>query len=346
MVWKWFRRQWVVLLLPITFFLCIVIGSVQIPLGDVLLTLWGRLSALLHIQMDGSGVSSPIETILLSVRIPRVLNAALVGACLALSGAAMQGMLQNPLADGSTMGVSSGAALGALVALVMGWGIPWLPMGGMMGMSILFAMGSMLLVLWVARRMDYAMSNTTMVLLGMVFSMFASAMISMITAFSGEKLRSVTFWLMGSLSSGTYASAGWLAGALLVGAAFTLGHWHALDILSMGEHQAQHLGIDVRQVKIRVIVGVSIMIGICVSVGGSIAFTGLIVPHFVRLLTGPSHRKLLPYATCGGSIFLMLADLLARTLIAPQELPVGVITSFVGALTFGILFYRKGRAIR
>lgn len=327
---------WIILLIPVAFCICVALGSVQVPMGQAIQVIWGRL-------IGQEMVPSESETILISVRIPRVMNAALVGACLSLAGSGMQGLLQNPLADGSTMGVSSGAALGALTALVLGWSIPWLPLGGMVGTAVIFAMGAMALVLWFANRMDRGLSNTTMVLLGVVFSMFASSLISLITALSGEKLRSVTFWLMGSLASGSYASAAWLAGALAVGMGILMPQWRALDALALGEYQAQHLGIHIRLVKIRVIVGVSLLTGACVSVGGGIAFVGLIVPHFVRLTVGPSHKGLLIFSACGGCIFLMMADLLARIMVAPRELPVGVITSLVGAATFGVIFFRKGR---
>ena len=167
--------------------------------------------------------------------------------------------------------------------------------------------------------------------------------ISLLTAFSGEKLRSITFWTMGSLSGAGYTETLVLLGALAVFGGVLLSCADELNAFSLGEDAARHMGVAVGPVKLGVLVCVASLIGVCVSVGGSIGFVGLIVPHAARLFTGASHRRLLPLSLFMGAIFLMLADLLARTVVSPIELPIGVVTSLVGAVVFVVIFFRRRR---
>lgn len=313
-----------------TLCLCVSLGSVAIPLGDTLRLLTGQPCA-----------NVAYASILLSVRLPRVLCVALTGASLSLCGAAMQGLLRNPLADGSTLGVSSGASLGAVVALWLGLSFPALPFAGTMVMAMAFAFGTLALLLLLSYAADRRMGTTTILLMGVIFSMFATGLISLLTAFSGDKLRSITFWTMGSLSGAGYEDAAVLLGALLLFGTVLMRRSTELDAFALGEEEARHVGVSVRRVRLMVMVCVSAIIGVCVSIGGSIGFVGLVVPHGVRLLTGPSHRRLLPASLLSGAIFLMLADLLSRTVVSPVELPVGVVTSLVGSVVFVTLFFRR-----
>ena len=314
--------------------LCVCVGSVRIPLRDTLQILLGKTG-----QPQTSAYS-----ILLTVRLPRVLCVALTGAALSLCGAAMQGLLKNPLADGSTLGVSSGASLGAVTAIAFGVTFPGLPFAGTMVMAIIFAFASLVLILSLAWRFDNALSTNTIILIGVIFSMFANAVISLIVTFASDKLRSITFWTMGSLAGSSYKNAVLLALALLAGGAVILYRAGELNAFAIGEDNARSIGVDVRRVRIEILITVSVIIGICVSIGGSIAFVGLVTPHILRMLTGPDHHRLLPGVMFAGAVFLMLADLAARVILSPIELPIGVVTSLIGAVLFVVIFYRsRGR---
>jgi len=258
----------------------------------------------------------------------------------------MQGLLKNPLADGSTLGVSSGASLGAVLSIAFGITLPSLPFAGTMVMAILFAFLSLVLILSLAYRFDNALSTNTIILIGIIFSMFANAVISLVVTFASDKLKSITFWTMGSLAGSSYKNAAVLAAALLAGAVLILARSRELNAFAIGEENARSIGVNVKRVRIEILVTASVLIGVCISIGGSIAFVGLVTPHILRMLTGPNHRRLLPAVVFGGAVFLMLADLLARTLLRPLELPIGVVTSFVGAILFVVIFYRSRGAER
>ncbi len=317
--------------------ICIGAGSVYIAPGDTIRTVWNAITG----QPLPEGVSGPI---ILSVRIPRVLCAALIGAALSLCGAAMQGLFRNPLADGSTLGVSSGGALGAAVAIVLEISIPGIPLAGNIVMAMIFAFGSLMMILTMAYSMDRSLSTQTIILIGVIFSMLASALLSLLFAFAGDKLKSVTFWTMGSLSGRNMTHVLILAIGTALFGGLLLCRSRELNHFALGEENARRVGVQVRKVKLEILIAVSSLIGVCVAVGGSIAFVGLIVPHMVRMITGPNHRKLLPVSMLGGAVFLMLTDLLARTVISPVELPIGVVTSLIGAITFAAIFRssRKG----
>ena len=319
--------------------LCVCIGSVSIAPKD---TLTAVFCTLLGKEVP-AGIS---KNIILNVRLPRVLNVALVGAALSLCGAAMQGLLRNPLADGSTLGVSSGASLGAALAIHSGVSIPFLPFGGTAGAAMLSAFLSLVIILALAFALDRSLSTNMLILLRGVFSRVVSALLSRLRTFSGDKLRSITFWTMGNLASASYQNALALLGTLLICGGIILTQGRALNAMSMGEEYALHVGVSVRRVKLTVMICVSAMIGMSVSVGGSIGFVGLVTPHMVRLLVGANHRRTLPACLYGGAIFLLLADLISRTLLAPAVLPVGVVTSIIGAVTFLVIFLRTKRRER
>ena len=325
----------VALLVAITL-LCICAGSVAIPVQETISCLW-------HMLLGDSIPESIYRTIILSVRLPRVLCVALCGAALTLCGTAMQGLLRNPLADGSTLGVSAGASLGAVLALAFDLRIPGFPYGGTMIMSMLFAFLSLLLILALAFALDRSLSTASIILIGVIFSMFASSVTSLVITFSGERIRSITFWTLGSLSGSNMTYAAILACALFIFGSMILLHAREVDALALGEENALHIGVSVRRVKLILLISVSVLIGVCVSVGGTIAFVGLIVPHLTRMVTGPRHTRLFPASLLSGACFLLLADLLSRPLLSPIELPIGVVTSLVGAVLFILIFYRTRR---
>ncbi len=313
----------------------VTVGSVALPLKETLSTLWYAL--------QGKATEGMASSILLNIRLPRVLCVALTGAALSLSGASMQGLLRNPLADGSTLGVTSGAALGAVFAIFSGIGQS---VGGTMGMAMLFSMLSLLSILSLSYAMDKSFSTNTIILMGVIFSMFAGSLISLLMAFSGNKLHTITFWTMGSLSGAGYADALILLAALILCGGTMMAVRSELNAFAIGEENALHIGISIRRVKLMVMVSVSCMIGVAVSIGGSIGFVGLIIPHMVRLLYGPNHQRLLPVCGFFGACFLMLCDLAARTIVSPLELPLGVVTSLVGTVVFILIFIRQRKGGR
>ena len=316
--------------------LCVCAGSVKVPLGESLTILKNGL-------FGGPKPEGMNASIVLSLRLPRVLCAALMGAALSLCGVVMQGLLRNPLADGSTLGISTGAALGAALSIVLGISIPGLPIAGSAAMAMVFSFGSLVLILALAWGIDRSFATQNIILIGVVFTMLASSLLSILITFSGERLRSITYWTMGSLTGKNYEQAAVLLGGLLLFGTPLMLLSRELNAFAVGEENALHVGVPVRRVKLTVMICASALIGICVSIGGSIAFVGLIIPHMVRLAAGPNHRTLLPLSAFAGAVFLMLADLAARSILSPLELPIGVVTSLIGAVTFIVIFYRSRR---
>ncbi len=320
-----------------TLIACVCMGSVNIPVADTARVIWNGIWGLPMPE----GIS---DSIILSVRLPRVLCVALVGASLSVCGAGMQGLLKNPLADGSTLGVSSGAALGAVIAIAFNITFVKLPFAGTMIMAIVFAFASLVIILSLAYKLDFSLSTNTIILIGVIYSMFVSAIMTLVVTFASDKLKHITFWTMGSLQGSSYANALVLlaAFALCGGVIFALAR--ELNAFSIGEDNARNVGVNVRRVKLVILISVSALIGVCVSIGGTIGFVGLVTPHMVRMIVGPNHKRLLPASAFAGAIFLMFADLVARVLLSPLELPIGVVTSLVGAVVFIFIFYRSRKA--
>lgn len=320
-----------------TTILCICVGSVRISFSDTVTAVWNAVW----------GLPLPeniAKNIILNVRLPRVLCVTLAGAALSICGAAMQGLLRNPLADGSTMGVSSGAALGAMIAIATGFTLPGISFGGTMVMAMAFAFGSLILILSLAYALDRSLSTGSIILIGVIFTMFISAIISLVITFASDHTRSLTFWTMGSFSGTNYDQVKVMALVLLACGGILIRFSPELNAFAIGEDNARHIGVNVKRVKLIVLITVSVLIGVCVSIAGTVSFVGLIMPHIARMLVGPNHKRLLPAALFSGAIFLLLADLTARTLLSPIELPIGVVTSIVGAVAFVVIFYKTRKA--
>ena len=320
-----------------TMVLCICVGSVRISFSDTVTAVWNAVW----------GLPLPeniAKNIILNVRLPRVLCVTLAGAALSICGAAMQGLLRNPLADGSTMGVSSGAALGAMIAIATGFTLPGISFGGTMVMAMAFAFGSLILILSLAYALDRSLSTGSIILIGVIFTMFISAIISLVITFASDHTRSLTFWTMGSFSGTNYDQVKVMALVLLACGGILIRFSPELNAFAIGEDNARHIGVNVKRVKLIVLITVSVLIGVCVSIAGTVSFVGLIMPHIARMLVGPNHKRLLPAALFSGAIFLLLADLTARTLLSPIELPIGVVTSIVGAVAFVVIFYKTRKA--
>ena len=330
------------LLLLLAFWLALALGPVSLPLLDTLQALW-QLSGL---PAPGGEVAQA-ELIVGQIRLPRALLGLCVGTVLALSGVAMQGLFRNPLADPGLIGVSSGAALGAAVAIVGGAAFGGLPsaLAPYLLSACAFAggLGVTALVYRLGRR-DGQTSVATMLLAGIALTALAGAAIGLFTYLADDAtLRTLTFWNLGSLNGASYAR---LWPLLLVTAAVAL--WlprraRALNALLLGESAARHLGFAVERLKRELVFCTALGVGAAVAAAGMIGFIGLVVPHLMRLLVGPDHRLLLPASALAGASLLLLADLLARLLLAPAELPIGIVTALLGA-PFFIYLLLRGRS--
>ena len=330
------------LLLALALWLSLALGPVSLPLGDTL----QALLRLFGVPLQGEGLLQA-ELILGQIRLPRTLLGLAVGAVLALSGVAMQGLFRNPLADPGLIGVSSGAALGAAVAIVGGTLLGGLPAGlepYLLSLcAFLGGLGVTALVYRLGRR-DGQTHVATMLLAGIALTALAGAAIGLFTYLADDAtLRSLTFWNLGSLNGASYARL-WPLLLVTVGVALWLPRRaRALNALLLGESEARHLGFDVERLKRELVFCTALGVGAAVAAAGLIGFIGLVVPHLVRLLVGPDHRLLLPASALAGASLLLFADLAARLLLAPAELPIGIVTALLGAPFFLYLLLR-GRA--
>lgn len=322
--------------------LSLALGPVSLPLGDTLRAAL-RLAGL---PLDGTGLAQA-EMILGQIRLPRTLLGLAVGAVLALSGVAMQGLFRNPLADPGLVGVSSGAALGAALAIVFGASLGGLPAFLAPYLLSLCAFGGGLGVTWLVYRLgrrDGQTSVATMLLAGIALTALSGAVIGLFTYLADDAtLRTLTFWNLGSLNGASYPRLWPLLLVALLVACWLPRRADALNALLLGESEARHLGFDVERLKAELALCTALGVGAAVAAAGMIGFIGLVVPHLIRLVAGPDHRTLLPASMMAGAILLLLADLLARLALAPAELPIGIVTALIGAPFFLYLLVR-GRA--
>lgn len=295
--------------------------------------------------------SKATNFLVINIRLPRVILSALVGAGLAISGAAIQGLFRNPLADQTLIGVTSGSMLFAVLSIVFfGQLISALPAFLLQFVIVIFAfLGGLLttyLVYLLSRKQGQA-QVITMLLAGIAVSAFAGAISSIFIYLSDDQqLRDITFWTMGSLSGATWTQLKIAGPIILIGSLLLMRYDKALNAILLGEKEAIYLGIAVEKVKSRVILLTSLIIGMCIGMCGIIGFVGLIVPHLLRLLNGTDYRFLFRSSALSGAIFLVLADTVARTIIAPAELPIGVLTALIGAPFFLWLLVRTQTANR
>jgi len=319
------------------FWLSLALGPVSLSLGET-------LQALLRLCFGGAA-STQAELIVGQIRLPRALLGLGVGAVLALSGVAMQGLFRNPLADPGLIGVSSGAALGAALTIVGGevWGgvASWLEpyllslsafVGGLAVTALVYRLG----------RREGRTHVATMLLAGVALTALAGALIGLLGYFAEDNtLRTLTFWNLGSLNGASYSRL-WPLLAVALGVSYWLPRRaQALNALLLGESEARHLGFDVESLKRELVFCTALGVGAAVAAAGMIGFVGLVVPHLVRLMVGPDHRLLLPASAIAGGSLLLLADLLARLLLAPMELPIGTVTALLGAPFFLYLLVRR-----
>ncbi len=319
--------------------LSLALGPVSLPLSD---TLMAGLR-MLGLSLDGDATHQA-ELILGQIRLPRTLLGIAVGAVLALSGVAMQGLFRNPLADPGLVGVSGGAALGAAIAIVGGSMLGGMPPAIEPYVLSVCAFGGGLIVTAVVYRFGRSNGQTnvaTMLLAGVAMTAMAGAGVGLFTYLADDAtLRTLTFWNLGSLNGASYQRL-WPLLIVVVGVALWLPRRaSALNAMLLGESEARHLGFDVERIKLELVLCTALGVGAAVAAAGLIGFIGLVVPHLMRLLVGPDHRVLLPASLLAGAALLLLADLIARLLLAPAELPIGIVTALIGAPFFLFLLVR------
>ncbi|MFD9242121.1 FecCD family ABC transporter permease [Streptomyces sp. NPDC059556] len=319
------------LLLCASVALALTIGPADIRVADA----WSVVAS--HLGGSPSGLSAIRDGIVWDLRLPRTLLAAVCGAGLAVCGAVMQSLLRNPLADPFVLGISSGASTGAVAVVVLGAG------GGLVsltGGAFLGALCSFALVLLLSHTLGG--STDKVVLAGVAAMQLFSALTSFVvmTAADAETTRGVLFWLLGSLSGAGWPDVGWCAAVLAVALLVCGGHARTLDAFAFGEEAAATLGVAVGRTRLVLLTVTALLTAVLVSSAGAIGFVGLVLPHAVRALAGPGHARLLPLTALAGAIFLVWADTLARTVLDPQEVPVGVVTSLIGVPAFVLVLYR------
>ncbi|MGL4819341.1 MAG: FecCD family ABC transporter permease [Bacilli bacterium] len=319
----------------VSLFLGLWIGSEAIP-----------FKTMIQLFTEPSVVDEATQTIVWQLRLPRLLLAFFVGASLSLAGASFQYLLQNPLADPYTLGVSSGASVGAVVVLYFAITIPLFGAFTLPIVAILTALLTVGALLTFVKWIDRMMRIETLILTGIILSSFLGSVLSLLMALSQNELRNIVSWLLGSVAYRSYEHVFLLLPFFVVGTLLLLYYAPHLEAISLGEERAHYLGVNVAKTKMAVLICSSILTGASVSVSGTIGFVGLIIPHAIRLLFGVHARQLFVLSIFAGGTFLVLADLVARTIASPVELPIGVITSFVGAPIFAYIMYieRKKKA--
>lgn len=335
------------LLLTLTLALCSAVtiivstgmGYMMIDSGDIFRVigadLFGKSSLL-------EGIEKSVPYVVMDVRLPRILTAAFVGSGLAMSGVIYQGILLNPLADPYTLGISSGAAFGASLALLAN-----VTLLGQFSTPLFAFIGAVVTLLIVMRLSTFngQISAQTLILSGVIVGAILSAGISFLKYLADEQVAIIIFWLMGSFASATWNGVGLVGGAVLFGALISLYYSRDLNIMSLGRRSSDSLGVETARVRKTLLLVASFVTAICVAVTGIIGFIGLIVPHLMRYLVGPDNRKLLPVSALAGSILLLLADTLTRAVL-PVEVPIGVLTALIGGPFFCVIFRQKQKGKR
>ncbi len=325
------RVVWTSMVMCVSLFLVgaisLRLGTAEVPLNQ----LWG-------IFRGDPEIDETVRLIILKIRLPRMILSGLVGFSLSIGGLVFQALLRNPLADPFILGVSSGAAFGAIVGIFFGLsfqlGIPFTAFAG--------ALLSIYLVLVMGRR-KMGMESSTILLTGVIINAFFTALIMFfISTAVDDRLHTMLFWLYGDLSQSQYSQSLIIAPAVFSGSVVLYSLARHLNLMTAGEETALQMGVNVERAKVTCFLVVSLIIGLVVAFSGLIGFVGLVIPHFGRMIFGSDHRLLMPVSALGGAIFLIAADTAARTVMSPSELPVGVITAFIGAPFFIYLLKTRG----
>ncbi|MCL2479357.1 MAG: iron ABC transporter permease [Treponema sp.] len=286
-------------------------------------------------------IDARIMTIIWNLRFPRAILAFLTGGALAVSGGVFQSVLKNPLASPYIIGVSSGASLGAGLVILTGFTIPLIGSFTLPLTGFVFGLLTVFFVIGFSSRLDRTMSNNTIILFGMVFSLFINAILTTLTALYREELRNLLFWQMGSFSMKGWTYSGLMLPFLVVGCAVIILYSKEMDILSFGDDEAQSMGVNAVRVRRILLACSAALTGAAVAMCGAIGFVDLIAPHLARKITGSRHCYSLPMAFMVGGSLMVVTDLIARTIVSPSELPVGAVTALVGGPFFAWVYFRK-----
>lgn len=317
--------------------MCINIGSVYVALPDALyITMHKLFGITLPDRIEPMTVS-----IFWNIRVPRALVSFFVGGALAVSGAVMQSLLQNPLASSYTMGVSSGSAVGAALIIISGIQTfalrsILLPLTG-----FIFALLTVFFVILFSSRIDRNIHSYTIILIGMVISLFVSAMLTLIAALFPDHSQQIYFWMMGSFSARNWSHVLIIIPVSIIVTFIIMLFSRELDIMTFGDDQAMSIGVNTRHKKILLIMLTALLTGVSVAFTGTIGFIDLVAPHAVRRIFGARHKAVIPMSFLFGGAFMSVMDLIARTLLSPREIPVGAVTALLGAPFFIILFFKK-----
>ncbi|WP_053954963.1 FecCD family ABC transporter permease [Inediibacterium massiliense] len=339
------RMKWRIIWISmgiILFLLCVVattIGVADIKVIDALKIVTHQLPGMKN-MIKMKDIPKSHEIIIKSIRLPRILLSVLVGISLAISGATFQGMFKNPMADPFVIGISSGAALGATLAIVLKIDIKILGINTISLFALFGALGTTYMVYNLAR-IKSKIPVTTLLLSGIAVGQFLTAIMSFLMVLYSNDLEKIIFWTLGSFSTKGWEQVKVIILPVFIGWSFLYYFSKDLNVMLLGEESAKNLGVEVEKTKRILLLINSIIVAIAVSVSGIIGFVGLIIPHIVRILVGPDHRILIPVAGLGGGLFMLFADTVARTIIAPIEIPVGIITAIFGGPFFIYLLRQK-----
>jgi iron complex transport system permease protein len=315
------------------------LGSSGISLGDTAMIVLHKIFRMPLAQ----GIDPKNVSIVWLLRLPRVLLAFLVGGCLAISGAVCQSILRNPLASPYILGVSSGASLGAGIIIISGISVPLLGAFTLPLTGFVFGLLTVFFVASFSSRIDKSMSNNTIILCGMVFSLFLNALLTLLSAIFSDDLKRITLWQMGSFAMRGWTYVQLLLPFLIIGAAGIFLYAKEMDIMTFDDDQAQSAGVETGALRKKLLVLCAVLTGAAVALSGVIGFVDLIAPHAARKITGSRHRYLIPISFILGGSLMVITDLIARTIISPSELPVGAITALIGAPFFAVVYFRRRR---
>lgn len=340
---KWIRILEFSLILFVAMVVAVSVGSANLSVEDSLKLVVDKIPLLGNL-VDVSDIGTIYEVIVWKVRMPRIILSALVGGALAVVGGAFQGVFGNSLADPHILGVSSGAALGATVGMLTGISVSFFGLGSI---SIFAFGGALIAVFFVynVSKIGGEISTTNMLLTGTAISTMLSSIISLLMTFDQERIDRVYMWTLGSFTAANWEKNLFLFIVVAIGVTIMFSLSGKLNVMMMGEEEAKSLGIDTVKTRRAIILVSSMLVASAVSVSGVIGFVGLIIPHSVRMISGPNNKTLMPYAFLWGAIFLVVCDTIARTIASPTEIPVGIITSIFGAPYFVVLIVRNNKKV-
>ncbi len=312
-------------------------GYIHIPVSEIIRTFMIKMGSA---SPDMQTINETFSAVIFDVRLPRILTCVGVGAALAASGVLFQGILLNPLADPYTLGVSAGAAFGASLAILLNLSAAFVSVPAFAFTGACITLVMVIFLSYSSKNPMAGLSSNNLILSGIIIAAILSAGISFLKFIANEQVAVIIFWLMGSFASKTWADVGVISVFLVAGTLISLYFARDLNLISLGGKSANSLGVDIKKVTIILLVTGSMMAAICVSVSGIIGFVGLLIPHMVRLITGPDNRKLIPLSLLAGAILLLLADTVTRAIL-PHEIPIGVLTALTGGPVFCWIFKKN-----